>query len=98
VGEGELAVALAAEILAAVLSRRYTLNSRRLDRAARRRGIVLGSRTAAATLLRRLAERGFVIDARGRVWRLKLLRTSKEVRLAAEVVGTVEAAQAVSGG
>jgi hypothetical protein len=96
VGEGELATALAAEILAAVLSRRYTLNSRRLDRAARRRGIVLDRRTAAATLLRRLAERGFVIDARGRVWRLKLLRTSKEVRLAAEVVGAVEAAQ-VSG-
>jgi xanthine/CO dehydrogenase XdhC/CoxF family maturation factor len=98
VGEEELAVALAAEILAAVLSRRYTLNSRRLDRAARRRGIVLGSRTAAAALLRRLAERGFVIDAKGRVWRIRLLRTSKEVRLVAEVVGAVEAAQAVSGG
>jgi hypothetical protein len=95
VGEEELAVALAADILAAVLSRRYTLNSRRLDRAARRRGIVL-DRSAAAALLRKLAERGFVIDARGRVWRLKLLRASKEVRLAAEVVGTVEAAQ-VSG-
>lgn len=94
-GEEELAVALAADILAAVLSRRYTLNSRRLDRAARRRGIVL-DRSAAAALLRKLAERGFVIDARGRVWRLKLLRASKEVRLAAEVVGTVEAAQ-VSG-
>jgi hypothetical protein len=96
VGEEELAAALAADILAAVLSRRYTLNSRRLDRAARRRGIVL-DRSAAAALLRKLAERGFVIDAEGRVWRLKLLRTSKEVRLAAEVVGNVERAQ-VSGG
>ncbi len=93
-GEEELAVALAAEILAAVLSRRYTLNSRRLDRAARRRGIVLGSRTAAATLLRRLAERGFVVDSRGRVWKLKLLR-GKETRAVAEVVGAVEQ---VSGG
>jgi hypothetical protein len=96
VGEEELAVELIVDVLNAVVSRRYTVSSRKVLRAALRRGLVMRGSSAAA-LLKVASERGFVIDARGRVWRLKLLR-GREVRLAAEVVGTVEAAQAVSGG
>ena len=95
-GEEELATALVVEVLNPVISRRYTVSSRKILRAALKRGVVMrGSRAAA--LLKVASERGFVVDSRGRVWRLKLLRTSKEVRLAAEVVGTVEEAAQVSG-
>ena len=95
-GEEELATALVVDVLNAVVSRRYTVSSRKILRAALRRGLVMRGSSAAA-LLKVASERGFVIDARGRVWRLKLLRTSKETRAVAEVVGAVEAAQAVSG-
>ena len=88
---------LVVDVLNSVVSRRYTVSSRKILRAALRRGLVMRGSSAAA-LLKVASERGFVIDARGRVWRLKLLRTSKETRAVAEVVGTVEAAQAVSGG
>jgi hypothetical protein len=96
VGEEELATALVVDVLNAVVSRRYTVSSRKILRAALRRGLVMRGSSAAA-LLKVVCERGFVIDARGRVWRLKLLRTSKETRAVAEVVGAVEEAAQVSG-
>ena len=84
--EEEVAREAVASILSTVLSRTYTITPRKLWRFARaqlRRG-------DAARALRSVCEREWVIDHRGRVWKLKLKRSGKELRAQALCVGEVE--------